>query len=299
MPWIESHTELARHPKTLRLARRLGASLPTTIGHLHLLWWWAIEFAQDGDLAPYDDAEVAAACGWEGDPAALREALTAAGFLDGCGVLHDWRDYAGKLLDQRKANAEKQARWRNRHRLSSIEEADGDVTVTSPSRNGATVPNRTVPNQSPTTAKRGTPDADAPAPLKARGNPKVATLIDALRSEGMTGTLTDRDRKAIRATEHDAGEVAALYAAIFRGTYGDDFMHDNLSVSLCLEKLPGWRSHRAGHTAPGKNGAPRSASSRIDAVFERAMQHGNADRRRDAAVGDREAGRRLPPQLPG
>jgi hypothetical protein len=174
MPWIESHTTLARHPKALRLSRRLGVSLPAAIGHLHLLWWWALEYAQEGDLSGFDAEEIALSCAWEGEPEHLLESLKACGFVDGCGAIHDWHDYAGKLLDQRKANAEKQARWRNRNRLSSIEgdnrnvtvtgeTGDGDVTVTSPLRNGATVPNRTVPNPSPTGKKaRG---ADAPAVL--------------------------------------------------------------------------------------------------------------------------------------
>jgi hypothetical protein len=65
------------------------------------------------------------------------------------------------------------------------------------------------------------------------------------------------------------------------------------------DALPLWAEQgRPATVRVGQNGAPKSAQSRIDAVFERAM-HGNADRRRDAAVGDREAGRRVPPQLPG
>jgi len=40
--YIQSHEEIATHPKTRRLARALGISLPTVIGHLHLLWWWCL-----------------------------------------------------------------------------------------------------------------------------------------------------------------------------------------------------------------------------------------------------------------
>lgn len=136
-------------------------------------------------------------------------------------------------------------------------------------------------------------------PPKPRGHPKVTVMIDALRGEGMTGTLTAKDRAAIQRTEHDAGEVAALYAAIFRGEYGDDFMHDNLSVWLCLEKLPGWLSHRAGHHAPArKNGKPLRGGAAIDALWEEA--HGQ-DRggSRGPAVGHEEAGGGVPRQLRG
>src|SRR5687767_5633894 len=53
MAWIESHQEIARHPKTRKLARLLGGSVPTAIGHLHLLWWWAVDYAEDGWLGKY------------------------------------------------------------------------------------------------------------------------------------------------------------------------------------------------------------------------------------------------------
>lgn len=50
MAWLRSHQELARHPKVKRLSRQLNISLPQAIGHLHLLWWWCMDYAQDGDL---------------------------------------------------------------------------------------------------------------------------------------------------------------------------------------------------------------------------------------------------------
>jgi hypothetical protein len=147
MAWIESHTALARHPKTLRLSRALGVSIPAAIGHLHLLWWWALEYAPDGDVGRFDAADLTLACMWEGEEAALLPALQQAGFVDADGTLHNWDEYAGRLLDRRHANAKKQAEWRNRHRPSIIEVDNHDVTVTSPPRTAATVPNRTVPNQ--------------------------------------------------------------------------------------------------------------------------------------------------------
>jgi len=101
MAWIESHSTLARHPKTLRLARRLGVSVPTAIGHLHLLWWWALEFAESGDLSVYEPDDIADACEWKGDGRQFWEALIEVRFLDACGAIHDWYEYAGRLLEQR------------------------------------------------------------------------------------------------------------------------------------------------------------------------------------------------------
>lgn len=67
MAWIESHQELWRHPKTKKLARLLQISIPTAVGHLHGLWYWAMDFAQDGDLSSYDAEDIADAVMWEGD----------------------------------------------------------------------------------------------------------------------------------------------------------------------------------------------------------------------------------------
>lgn len=144
--WIESHQELARHPKTRKAARLLGISRVTMVGHLHFLWWWSLDFAQDGSLDNFDDDELAEAAEWEGDPADFVAALAEAGFIDSTRALHDWHDYAGKIIEQRKANAEKQKRWRERKKIDTSPPANANVTVTSRSRNGATVPNRTVPN---------------------------------------------------------------------------------------------------------------------------------------------------------
>ena len=109
MAWIESHQELGAHPKTRKLARLLGCSLPAAIGHLHCLWWWALDYAQDGDIGRHDAEDVAVACLWDGDPEALMAALRACRFLDNDGQLHDWGDYVGKLIESRARTAERKA----------------------------------------------------------------------------------------------------------------------------------------------------------------------------------------------
>ena len=100
MPYIESHQELSAHPKTKRAARFLGVGIPATLGHLHMLWHWCLDYAQDGDLTQHDPADIADAVMWEGDPNALIDALVncrvgnGIGFLerteDGLLLVHDW-----------------------------------------------------------------------------------------------------------------------------------------------------------------------------------------------------------------
>lgn len=110
MAWIESHQTLKDHPKLKRLRRRLGIPAVQAIGHLHILWWWALDFAQEGELSGYDCADIADAADWEGDAERFFEALVEAGFIDRdeAGVrLHDWWDYAGKLIERRRKDAER------------------------------------------------------------------------------------------------------------------------------------------------------------------------------------------------
>ena len=129
MAWIESHQELANHPKVYRLSDLLDESVPTVIGRLHLLWYWAYDYADDGDLTRYRDSEVARACMWTGEPARLIEALLEAGFLDETWQLHDWAEYQGKWQRRREAQAERQRAYRGRQ---------SNERVTSRSRDGAT-----------------------------------------------------------------------------------------------------------------------------------------------------------------
>jgi hypothetical protein len=88
--WIESHQELANHPKTKRFRRALGINTPQAIGHLHMLWWWALDYAQDGDLSRFAASDIAEACEWEEEPDDLYSALVEAGWIDACGRLLHW-----------------------------------------------------------------------------------------------------------------------------------------------------------------------------------------------------------------
>lgn len=117
MAWIESHQGLPSHPKTKKLRRLLNISTPTAVGHLHMFWWWAMDHAQDGDLSRYDVFDIADACEWEGDAHQLFHALCEARFIeciDTRYVIHDWYEYAGKLIELRKKDAERKKNSRNK-----------------------------------------------------------------------------------------------------------------------------------------------------------------------------------------
>lgn len=158
--WIESHQSLGKHPKTKRLARSLGVPLPMAVGLLQFLWWWALDFAEDGDLSRFEDLEIAQECLWEGEPSDLVTALMEVGFLDPDRKIHDWDAYAGKLITQRRRNRERVQGYRDRQKTSgpsSSSKPTPDVMRTDSLRNenetgtkrecnASTVP-MTVPNQ--------------------------------------------------------------------------------------------------------------------------------------------------------
>ena len=129
MAWIEAHQELPRHPKTKRFARMLKISIPQAVGHLFMFWWWALDYAENGDLSRYDADDLADAANWDGDP---QEFLTAMiecgpggsyGFIekndDGMFV-HDWEIYSGRLVEKREKNRQRQAKGRKNNKSEKI-----------------------------------------------------------------------------------------------------------------------------------------------------------------------------------
>lgn len=159
MAWVEFHQALPRHPKTLRVAVTLGVSRAQVCGHLAMLWCWALDARPDG--GPLDAIDVIAGAEWEQPRKDFVGALMAAGFLDARedGMwLHDWDDYAGRLVAQRRAN---------KQRMRDARAAN--VQRTTAARAPATVPNPTVPNP---TEQNQTGDQ------KPEGARKRATVVD-------------------------------------------------------------------------------------------------------------------------
>jgi len=222
LAWIESHQTLGRHPKTNRAAKALGIPRTQLVGHLHFLWWWVLDYASDGDLTNHEPAEIAAAADWEGDPEAFIEALASCGtggpgFLsreDGRLAVHEWFEYAGRMLKLREGNAE-------RKRMSRGQTCDSarDKVVTRPvtSSRGvtplsrATQPNLTGPNltkpeeSSPpapdfTTAEAETPKGPTPEDLLRVWNENRGPMLGAK-------SLSEIRRRAAKARLHQEPDL--------------------------------------------------------------------------------------------
>lgn len=224
MAWIESHQDLANHPKTRRLMRTLQITRRDAIGMLHLLWWWAMEFASEGSLAGYSPEDLSDAVDWEGDAAALVDALTSAGFLEeveGELQIHDWWDYAGKLLEKRKQDAERKRAARTSktnpqdvHRMSNGRPADG-----ARNRNH----DRTVTNDDHAHAREAestTPDSSAVV-AELEFEPTPVANLEALWSslKGKNPPFRPFDYEAMRECLAIAGGDLALVEAVVRKGY--------------------------------------------------------------------------------
>lgn len=136
MAWIESHQSLGGHIKLRRLARALNIPKAQAIGHLHYLWWWALDGAPDGDITTLSNDEIAELADWTGDSDVFVTALTDCGWIEKDRKIHDWNEYAGKLLEFRRRDRERKRDVRRK--------SDGNTTDV---HGMSVVPYRTVPNQ--------------------------------------------------------------------------------------------------------------------------------------------------------
>lgn len=185
MAWIESHEDLPNHPKTRKLARLLNIGVPQVIGHLHCLWYWTLKYADDGNLERFQDADLAEAAMWEGDSTVFIQALAEVRFLDSSPpgyAVHDWNDYAGKLVQRRKQNRDRMRAERATHVLERSRHVPPRVELPYP-----TVPNRTVPNPTAIPLKG---DSTAPEKVVARKQ-RTARKTPALTSLASGTALLD------------------------------------------------------------------------------------------------------------
>jgi hypothetical protein len=116
MAWIKSEQALGQHPKLKLLANELKISIPQAVGHLHLLWWWAVDYAENGDITRYKDF-VPFSAQWEGEPIDFTNALIKHGWIDeqdGKLIIHDWLEYTGALIEIRQKDAERKRQSRQR-----------------------------------------------------------------------------------------------------------------------------------------------------------------------------------------
>ena len=105
MSWIELHQSAPNHPKILKLAHLLEVSSAAGFGHVCRLWLWAIDYAEDGNLSKHDPAVLAMAVGLPAEcGATLWKSLHETKLVNANGHIHDWDEYAGRLVQLRVRN---------------------------------------------------------------------------------------------------------------------------------------------------------------------------------------------------
>lgn len=149
MSWIESHSDMADHPKTLDLMGMMAWDLDTALGKIHRFLWWVQKYAEDGDLRKHNDDRLGRSVGMAGGEASSRfvEAMVSAGWIekDPYMRVRNWWDYAKYyLMAKHKRHPEVWKMVRNSY-------ITGAVTVTA--TDNLTIPNHTKPN----TVKRSVP----------------------------------------------------------------------------------------------------------------------------------------------
>lgn len=141
----------------------LGIPEVYVVAHLAALWTWALDNAPDGVIEA-SPRVFARACQWTADPTQILDALIESGFLtDGEQpnqyVIHDWHDYAGRLVERRQANADRMRRARAEKQGTPVREPKTHVqdesqfvqdTCAERAAHVQGLPNPTVPNHTNT-----------------------------------------------------------------------------------------------------------------------------------------------------
>jgi hypothetical protein len=104
-PWISFYDSIREHPKTYKLAGYLNIESYAAVGIVTSLCSWASVNADTGNIGGHPPYAIARAVGWERDGKELIEAMIKSGHLeekdDGL-YIHDFWDYAGKLIERRR-----------------------------------------------------------------------------------------------------------------------------------------------------------------------------------------------------
>lgn len=270
MAWIELHQSLPTHRKTLALADELDIEPVQAVGHLSCLWLWALDNAPDGNLEGISDRTLARAAQWSADPAAFREGLANAGFVGNDEKIHDWDDYAGRLVERRQTERE-----RSRQRRAAAQRPHDEPPPTNgrPTADHATtagtVPNRTVPNR--TSAPSGAAPRVEPAKTARVTKPSegvnLAPIFEAFSALGLPRPAPF-GAEAVAAGEllkhFEADTIAGCWQDITSGEWGDGFDQRKLSFAYLgrENRLGNWRAWKSGavrtiqRSSPGKPSNP-------------------------------------------
>jgi hypothetical protein len=97
------------HPKFADLQSELKLSKYAILGILEAVWHFCAKFTQEGNIGKYQNRQIAAWIGWDGEPDQLIIALVRTGWLDEHPiyrlVVHDWASHADNATKKSVARA--------------------------------------------------------------------------------------------------------------------------------------------------------------------------------------------------
>lgn len=160
-------TGLPGHPKTKKLARRLGAEGP--LGCIYLFLWTAAN-RSNGDLSGMTDEDIELAIDWAGDEGAFVAAMAEVGFIEGAEgerVIHDWAEH-NPWAAGAEARSEK-SRWAALCKQHGRKEAarlmpEYAARIADASAEGAPSKPAAVPESASGTPRAETGSAPSPSP---------------------------------------------------------------------------------------------------------------------------------------
>lgn len=277
MAYIEAHQSLRDHRKILALAAELDMAEPHVAGHCVYLWLWSLDNAPDGML-PESHRIIERAAAWIGVPGTLVAAMIAVGMLDqgddGHLYIHDWFDYAGRLIEKRKSDAERKRQERANkglatpvRRTSKGRPRDGAGTV--PNR---TVTNHTTPSESAPTSAAATPPSSDVLPqgapeVRVEGESELGTAETEARSSPTLRGLPPRQPDE---AERDYWErIVKAAAPKERTALLVRLAHDKINV----DDTPGG----TGYARIGALASRHHAGNVLVWIFQAAAQHITGD----------------------
>lgn len=296
-------TALPSHPKTKKLARRLGPAGP--LGCIYLFLWVASN-RSDGDLAGMTDEDIELAVDWSGDEGAFVGAMVDVGFLEGEAgnrTVHDWAEHnpwaAGAGARSEKSSwaalckqygraeaARRMPEYAQRINAAGQASAGGkpESATSKPdaapeSASGTQVaetgsaPSPIPPRLLTDTDTFPSPPPTAKAPAKARAAQVETVSLGDLVSEGVD-QQHGKDWLAVRA-KHKAPLTLTAWDGL-----KDEAVKAGITparaVQICAEKS--WRGFDSTWDWPGKPPAPRaSAASSRHAGFQTKDYHAGAN----------------------
>ena len=261
MAWIELHQAVWTHRKTFELAALLDLDETYAAAHVIRLWTWALDNAPDGDVRRMSARAIAFGAGWRGDSDAFVQALIDSGWLDEGMQIHDWQEYAGRLIERRLQDAERKRALRSRPQ--DVRRTADAVRRTVPNRTGpdTTRPDTTVTSPQPPPLAEG---ESPPAPRKrgerpgrrggfAAGSEQPSNpTVDGGEAGASLAPASDRDRATWERASHELASAMngpnwETYIAPLApvGRAADGGMHLRAPPTLPVQQVKRFRAHIA------------------------------------------------------